>query len=161
MMEETDAVTGKQAPDLREVGLHAVDLDVHQRIEAEDDVEVPRQHGERRAVVHVVADVRIGGEASSTRLNAPRAEINEAQVITDVLQILRPSAMARPDLEDARGRQPRVETERQRAEPLRLRVSPGRRPLLTVLIVAPVGLIPPVEVFMYGRHAGSLSHTAS
>src|SRR4051812_33194247 len=117
-MYEGNAVRLQYAGELAGVGLQNVRLGMHERVEAEREVDGRvSDHRERFAVADVVRDVRRVREALPAGVDAVLCDIDEDELVAEPPEVLAPSALAGSQLEDALTRQERVDAWQQRAPP--------------------------------------------
>src|SRR6266705_6156872 len=92
-MNEAFAAGFQFLPYLAQIRLHDLPLHMHERIEAEDKIDrIVGQHRQGATVVDITADMRIGGEAPATRLDAFYGGINNAELSAVIFQIMRPAS---------------------------------------------------------------------
>ena len=87
----------------------------------------------------------------------PSVEIDDDEVVGEVLEVLRPSAVPRRDLEDRARGDERLQSRLDRSEPHRMGAAPPGRPLVA-LRVPEAALLPGSPVAHHVRHGGKCTN---
>jgi len=156
VMNETGSVLGELARQLPNIRFQNVRLRMHQRIEAEHEIDrLIFHHVQRFAVVDKIADVIRGREAPPAMIDAPGAEIDDGEPLAEILQKARPTSVARRDFQNGFARDKGVDARQQGAPPLGFRPAPGQRPFLALLRPV-VFAVPTLDVFLDRGHDAPL-----
>lgn len=126
VMQERDAVGRQDPAQLGQVSAHDRRLGMHQRVEAEHEVDrVVGGHGEGGPVVDEGADVRLAGEPLPAVRDRRLGDVDDHQLVAQVLEEVRPAPVAGSDLEDSGGRHEALDAGEQGRPPLLRDPAPG------------------------------------
>jgi len=141
-MQEGMAARLQFASEFAQVGRDDVGLDVHQRVEAEREVDAAvGDHRQRLAVIREASHVRVRGEALLATLDAGGGDVDGDELIAKSLEELSPAAETGRDFEDRGCGDELANAREDGSRPLEFGTAPVYRPLIAVVLPA-VGVAP-------------------
>jgi hypothetical protein len=100
MMDEADTFLGQFAGQLLQIRFDEICFHMHQRIEAECEINpLVRYHRERYTVIYVVSNIRTTEESLLAGSNTTGRQIDNEKMIAQVLQKLGPAPVPRRDFQ--------------------------------------------------------------